>query len=176
MVVFQIKQHTVEPSYVTTSHLFKTPNFPSQVTTFGTSSKQSPLIIESNHYFDNLVAMVLSDLSLEITVGTLLTFWMTVYYYFFFIFFILPKATTLRQLVWWSLCSMYALNYPVCKQLLVAALLSIWNGIQWILLWNVVLTSHKQPLSVNLHILGGCLQEAQLLYHGGEWRSKTSCR
>ena len=98
MVVFQIKQHTVEPSYVTTSDLFKTPNFPSQDTTFGTSSKQSPLIIESNHYFDNLVAMVLSDLSLEITVGTLLTFWMTVYYYFFFIFSILPKATTLRQL------------------------------------------------------------------------------
>ena len=92
MVVFQIKQLTVEPSYVTTSHLFKTPNFPSQVTTFGTSSKQSPLIIESNHYFDNLVAMVLSDLSLEITVGTLLTFWMTVYYFFFFHLFYSPKS------------------------------------------------------------------------------------
>ena len=92
MVVFQIKQHTVEPSYVTTSDLFKTPNFPSQDTTFGTSSKQSPLIIESNHYFDNLVAMVLSDLSLEITVGTLLTFWMTVYYYYFFHLQYSPKS------------------------------------------------------------------------------------
>lgn len=96
MVAFQIKLHTVEPSYVTTSHLFKTPNFPSQVTTFGTSSKQSPLTIESNHYFDNLVAMVLSELSLEITVGTSLTFWMTVYLFFFIIFFF-PKATTLRN-------------------------------------------------------------------------------
>ena len=94
----QIKLHTVEPSYVTTSHLFKTPTFPSKVTTFGTSSKQSPLIIESNHYFGNLIPMVLSDSFLwssrEITVGTTLTFWIK---FFFFIFFILPQATTLRH-------------------------------------------------------------------------------
>ena len=152
-------------------------NFPSQVTKLGTSNKQSPLIIESNHNFDNLVPMVLSDLSLwssrEITVETSLTFWMTVYFFPSFLF---SQKLPLWGMVWWALCSVYALNYPVCKQLLVAALLSIWNGIQWILLWNVVLTSHKQPLSVNFHILGGCLQEVQLHYHSGEWRSKTSCR
>ena len=109
MVAFQIKLHTVESSYVTTSHLFKTPNFPSPVTTFGTSSKQSPLIIESNHYFDNLVAMVLSDLSLEITVGSLLPFYDSSLF-FFFIFFILPKATTLRLGVMISL-------FGVCTKL-----------------------------------------------------------
>ena len=171
MVAFQIKLHTLESSYVTTSHLFKTPNFPSQVTTFGTSSKQSPLIIESKPLFwqprcHGSLGLVPRDHRKNFA-----DFWMTVY--FFFILFILPKATTLRHGVMISLFGVCTKLVPVCKQLLVAALLSIWNGIQWIPLWNVVLTSHKQPFSVNLHILGGCLQEAQLLYHRGEWRSKT---
>ena len=86
--------------------------------------------------------------------------------FIFFIIFILPKVTTLRH----GLISLLGVctKLPCMQQLLVATLLSILNGIQWILLWNVVLTSHKQPLSVNLHILGGCWQEAQLHYHGGK--------